>query len=149
MESVIQSYLDVLNMLHEECKEQIYGLGVEQLDWKPGEDINSLAVLAAHIAGAEKHWITEAILGETSGRDRPAEFATQGVGVDTLVGALDDALEFVRKGLSTLSVDDLARKVTSPRDGSEISIALALGHVLQHTALHLGNMQINRQLVMR
>ncbi len=37
-------------------------------------------------------------------------------------------------------------KRTDPRDGREYTVAWALFHALEHTALHLGQMQLTRQL---
>ncbi len=54
MDPIIKSYADVLESLHEEFKKQISGLTQEELDWSPGADMNSLAILAAHIAGSER-----------------------------------------------------------------------------------------------
>jgi uncharacterized damage-inducible protein DinB len=144
MDTLINSYVDMLRMLHKECKDVFRGLSTEQLDWRPIEGENSLAVLAVHIAGAEKFWVGDCILEEPSNRDRPAEFATKGLAEEALTGALDDSLEYVREALARVNDDALPEIRTHPRTGDQISIAWALNHVIQHTALHLGHMQITR-----
>ena len=144
MQATLNATLDLLNWLHEECKAELTELTQEQLDWRPGPDSNSLAILAVHIAGAEKYWVTECILGAPSERDRPGEFATSGLGKRELSDALDDALGYARSSLAGLPDSDLSELRVHPRDGSRVTIAWALGHILQHTALHLGHMQMTR-----
>lgn len=144
MDALMKSYLDMLAKLHEECKQALQGLSNDQLDWRPSEAENSIAVLAVHIAGAEKFWVGDCILEVSSNRDRPAEFATKDLGVETLEAALDESLDYVRAGLAKLSDQDLAGLRTHPRTGEPINVACALSHIIQHTALHLGHMQITR-----
>jgi uncharacterized damage-inducible protein DinB len=144
MEATMNATLDLLDMLHEECKAELTGLTQEQLDWRPGRGSNSLAVLAVHIAGAEKYWVTECIMGAPSGRDRPGEFATSGLDKRELSDVLDDALGYLRSSLASLPDSDLSEPRVHPRDGRLVTIAWALGHILQHTALHLGHMQMTR-----
>jgi hypothetical protein len=109
---------------------------------------NSIAVLAVHIAGAEKYWVAECIVEEPSGRDRPGEFATEGLDIQDLSDVLDDALGYVRSSLDGLLDSELSEPRVHPRDGSQVTVAWALGHVLQHTALHLGHMQMTRHWLM-
>lgn len=149
MDTLINSYVDILRMLHEECKDVFRGLSPEQLDWRPIEGENSLAVLAVHIAGAEKFWVGDCILEESSHRNRPAEFATKDVAEEVLTRALDDSLEYVQTALARISDEMLTDFRTHPRTGEKISIAWALNHVIQHTALHLGHMQITRESLLQ
>lgn len=148
MDILTKSYLDILDMLHEECKETLQGLSTKQLDWRPHEGENSIAVLAVHIAGAERFWVGDCLIQEPSNRDRPAEFATEGQGEQSLAGALDESLEYVRNVLAELSDDVLSEPRPHPRTGGQITVAWALNHVIQHTALHLGHMQVTRQWLM-
>jgi uncharacterized damage-inducible protein DinB len=147
MDPVIEAYLDVLTILHEGCREQISGMTQEALDWRPGADMNSLAVLVVHITGAERYWIGDVVMGEESGRDRNSEFLTAGLSEDALAALLDGSLDYVRKAFDGLSVEQLAEVRISPRDGREYTVAWAIAHVLEHTALHLGHMQITNQLL--
>ena len=147
MDAVLQSFVDMLDKLHAECKETLRGLDPNQLDWRPGDGENSIAVLVAHIAGAEKFWVDDCIMQESSNRDRQAEFATEGVTQGALENVLDDSLEYVRGALSVLSDEVLVELRAHPRSGEEITVAWALSHIIQHTALHLGHMQITKELL--
>lgn len=147
MDPVFEDYFDVLELLHEGCQAQISGLTQNELEWRPYESMNSIAILAAHIAGAERYWIGDVVMGEASGRDRDMEFATTGVSEDILSGLLDTTLGYAREAFDRLAADQLADVRISPRDGREYTVAWSIAHVLEHTALHLGHMQITKQLL--
>ncbi len=143
---VLEDYLERLAALHDQAKEAIDGLPAEALDWTPGASMNSMAVLAVHLAGAQRYWIGEVVGGLPSGRDRAAEFRVSGLDAATLKARLDAVLTHSRGVLEPLTLEGLSAPRLSPRDGREVRVAWALAHALQHTALHLGHIQITRQL---
>jgi hypothetical protein len=97
------------------------------------------------MAGAEKFWLGDVIAGESTGRDREAEFKVKGVEPDQLRRLLDESLAYGRAVLKKLTLDTLdSTRVPSPRDGKVVSIGWSLGHILKHTAIHLGHIQIMR-----
>ena len=146
MDPILKACLDILETLHESCQAQISGMTQDALDWRPDDGMNSIAILAAHIAEAERYWIGYVVMGEASGRDRDQEFVTTGVSEDALSDRLDSALAYVREAFKRLTTDHLAEVRISPRDGREFTVAWSIAHVLEHTALHLGHMQITKQL---
>ena len=96
MLSMLDHYLERLQALHADIELTITGLPQATLDWVPRPEMNSLAVLAVHVAGPQRYWIGDVVGGDPSGR--------------------------------------------------EFTGAWCLAHALEHTALHLGQMQITRQL---
>ena len=146
MTEVFVAYLDRLQELHQELNSALGGLPPEALNWSPGPGMNSLAVLAAHTAGAERYWIGDVIARDDSQRDRAAEFRTQAVSARALIDRLDAALAHSRGVVEQLDLAALDERRQSPRDGGEVTVAWALSHALEHTAIHLGHMQIMRQL---
>jgi uncharacterized damage-inducible protein DinB len=117
------------------------------LDWSPGNDMNSLSTLVAHVAGAERYWIGDVVMGEDSGRVRDREFETAGATADELSNRLDDSLEYIEGAFERLSPAQLAEERTLPELDRTYTVAWSIGHALQHTAQHLGHMQITRQLL--
>jgi uncharacterized damage-inducible protein DinB len=106
--------------------------------------MNSLAVLAAHVAGAEHFWIAEVIGRRPATRDRDAEFRTVAADAAELVRRLDAVAAETAEVLSSLSEADLnGVRVASDR---EVTVRWGILHVIDHTALHLGHMQITYQL---
>jgi len=146
MLSILEGYSERLQALHANIERSIEGLLLPALDWAPGPDMNSLGVLAAHVAGAERYWIGDVVGRDPSGRDRAAEFHAHGLDAATLTARLAQTLAHSQAVLAGLTLPDLEATRVSPRDGHEFTVAWCLAHALEHTALHLGHMQITRQL---
>ena len=147
MQSVFEGFYEVLEGMHEDCKGAIRDLNQEELDWVPGEGLNSLAVLAAHIAGSGAYWISDVVMGQPTGRDRPAEFVTSGVDGRALSERLDTSLSIIAQAFENLSVEQLGESRSAPGWEDEFTVAWAIGHLLEHTALHLGHMQVTRHIL--
>ena len=158
MLSELDNYLQRIKDLRGQVRDLIAGLPAEALNWRPippsnpprerggGEDqpTNSLAVMAAHIAGAEHFWIAEVIGGRASTRDRDAEFAVTVVDAVELVRRLEIVGVETRKVFAVLRPNDLdgAREAR----GKTVAVRWGILHVIDHASLHLGHMQITYQL---
>ncbi|KAA3645280.1 MAG: DUF664 domain-containing protein [Chloroflexi bacterium] len=149
MISEVEQYLTMIEDLRAQIADQVRDMSAEALNWKPIEGegeraTNSLAVLAVHVAGAEHFWIGEFVGKLPPTRDRDAEFRTV---VDSPQPCLD-ALEAVgietREILSKLTPEELD-EVREVR-GKQVAVRWGILHVIDHTALHLGHMQITYQL---
>ena len=146
MHPFFDAYLDRLQGLHDDILQAIEGLPPAALDWVPGPSMNSVAVLVVHTAGAERYWVGDVVARDSSDRDRSAEFRVQGLDAAMLGKRLDDTLAHTRGVLKGLALQDLEIIRISPRDGREYTVAWALAHALEHTAMHVGHIQIMRQL---
>jgi uncharacterized damage-inducible protein DinB len=147
----LASYLQMIEDLRGQVRDLIADLPVEALNWRPldeSEDhaTNSLAVLAAHIAGAEHFWIGESVGNLPPSRDRDAEFETRAASAAELVDRLERVAKETRLVCSALSTPDLdsSREV----GGRTVPVRWCILHVIDHTALHLGHMQLTYQLWM-
>ena len=145
----VAHYLDRIDDLRRQISDLISQAPAEALNWRPieGDDdhaTNSLAVLAAHVAGAEHHWIPAVIGRQPATRQRELEFKAIAADASSLVEKLTKNAEASRQVLAALDADDLAgsREV----EGRTVSVRWAILHVIDHTALHLGHMQITYQL---
>jgi uncharacterized damage-inducible protein DinB len=145
----LESYLQRIEDLRGQVSDLIAGLPAEALNWRPTGGVeshatNSLAVLAAHVAGAEHFWIAEVVGGRPPTRDRAAEFATQATDAAELCRLLEKISGETREVLSTLREADLdgTREVKD----RTVPVRWSILHVIDHTALHLGHMQITYQL---
>ncbi len=146
MQSFYTDYLDNLNELHTEILQTISDLPQEGLDWSPFSGGNSCGVIIAHIVGAEKYWLGDVVAGAPSGRDREAEFRVRNLKVVELEEHLQESLAYVGDVLGKSGLGDLETSRISPRNDQEVTVAWALNHALKHTAIHLGHVQITRQL---
>jgi uncharacterized damage-inducible protein DinB len=146
MELFFRDYINLLHDSHNEILEALEGLSPAALDWTPGPEMNSISVLVFHLTGAERYWIGDVAAQDPKERDRDAEFRVREVGMDMLKKRLADNLEYARSTLSNFTTQDLEAIRVSARDGRQYSVAWALLHALEHTALHLGQIQMTRQL---
>jgi uncharacterized damage-inducible protein DinB len=147
----LEHYLHLIADLRSQVRVLIADLPADALNWRPlpGVDdhaMNSLAVLAAHVAGAEHFWIAEVVGGYPVTRERPTEFATLVDGPSALLERLDTVgreTDEVFAGLTAADLDG-TREVR----GKTVTVRWGILHVVDHTALHLGHMQITYQLWM-
>ena len=158
MSAELDNYLQRIEDLRRQVSELIADLPAEALNWRPIEDVeehatNSLAVLAAHIAGAEHFWIAEVVGGRPPTRDRDAEFTTQTDDVSELLHLLERTGAETAEVFSALSAVDPSggasgQSLEGMRQarGRRVSVRWSILHVIEHTALHLGHMQITYQL---
>lgn len=146
MQQFFTDYLNLLQDCHNSILEAIDGLPSEALDWVPGQDMNSISVLVFHTTGSVRFWIGDIVAQQSSNRDRDAEFRVRGVGMDVLKKRLADNLEYARTALNKMSLRNLETTRINPADGSELTVAWALLHALEHATSHLGQIQITRQL---
>jgi len=133
----------------------IEDLSDAQLNWRPPiEGGNSPFVIATHVLVNARAWVIGIACGQALRRDRPAEFASSGsyeeIGKAAckLSGEIDEALE-------TLPADALERRLLPSQElwgegePHEISVREALLHVLEHASIHLGQIQLTRDLAIR
>jgi uncharacterized damage-inducible protein DinB len=151
MSPELASYLQMIEDLRGQVRDLIAGLPAEALNWLPLEGTdehatNSLAVLATHIAGAEHFWIAEVVGGMPPTRDRDAEFTTRAASTAELVGIRARIGQETRQVFSNLSESDLDG--TREARGRTIPVRWCILHVIDHSALHLGHMQLTYQLWM-
>lgn len=132
--------------LHDDLHKAIEGLPDEALDWVPGPEMSTISILVVHLTGAERYWIGAVALKEPTDRDRAKEFLVHGLTIAELKKRLADEEDYCQSALKQFSVQDLAESRTSPRDNKTFQVGWCLAHALEHTALHLGHLQLTRQL---
>lgn len=136
----------LLAEIHQALEKVIADLPDEALIWSPGTGMNTLAVIVAHALGAERYWIGEIAGQEPSGRVREAEFAVTGGTTAELTTHSRETLAHSRSVLARLSAGNLEEIREVGTSGRRVTVAWAILHALEHTALHTGHAQITRQL---
>jgi uncharacterized damage-inducible protein DinB len=142
-------YLSYINELRDGVGRLVAGLPADALNWEPlkGADdhtMNSLAVMATHVAGAEHFWISEVIGRAPATRHRPVEFTTRASSADELLARLEAVAVETAAVFAALTPADLDGE--RPANDRTVAVRWAILHVIEHSALHLGHMQITWQL---
>jgi len=146
MELFFEAYLSRLSELYKDVEGAITGLPQEALDWVPGPDMNSLAVLVVHTCGAQRYWLGDVVGRTPSARNREAEFRVQSLDAGVLLDKIRDTLADAQAVLEKLGLQNLPEIRVVPRNDRQVTVAWALSHVLAHTALHVGHIELTRQL---
>lgn len=149
MEAFFADYLERLRWLDSHFIATFDDLPDEALDWAPGDEMNTFTILVVHTTAAARYWIGDVGLGESSNRNRAAEFQAKGLSKVELKARFEAVETYVEAKFATLTLADLAtvQPITNKMmDRDSATVGWALLHALEHTALHLGHAQMTRQL---
>ena len=136
-------YLQRLEGLQHRLHKDVRDLPAEAMDWSPGPQMNSVAVLLAHIAGVLHEGIDIA-LDDPPDRVREQEFQTRGVLSAEMLRRLDAIIDYARSALPRLGLEDLDKERQD--EDATITCGWALLHALEHAYLHLGHLQVTCQM---
>ena len=139
-------YYDRLNDLFGQIEEVLTDLPTEALDWVPGPEMNSLAVLAAHTLGATRYWVETMSLGLGSERVRQDEFEAKGQDMAAWLQLVSETRNACEAALETLTLEDLDKDYISPMHSREFKVGWSIMHAIEHCASHVGHMQITKQM---
>ncbi len=116
-------------------------------------ETNSLFALATHLYGAAEFWTLALGAGRTVSRDRAAEFSASGT-FDDLAARCRRWIADVHDAFDTLPDAALDKVVDGPPNAyrgtlppGQMTARECLLHGVEHAALHLGHIQLTRQLL--
>jgi len=145
----------LLRTLVDDIFAQLDGIPETDLNhWLPQNDmrdINTFMTLAVHTVGAGEYWILEAAGGRPVDRNRAAEFSAEG-NLPELRERYERWLEDTGEVFDQMDDATLAsiyERPANPERGmgaASRSRAECIQHALEHTAVHLGHLQLQRQL---
>jgi hypothetical protein len=152
---MLPATLTVLQKLVEDIFSQLDGIPEDDLNsWLPRDgmrDVNTFFVLATHTVGAGEFWILEGAGGRPVDRNRKAEFKALGT-LAELRARYDRWLEQtaeVFESLDDVTLTSVFHREANPERGTaeaNRTRAECVAHALEHTAVHLGHLQLQRQL---
>jgi len=144
----------VLDYIGHQVLDQLHDLSDEELN-RPLTlpETNTLFALATHLVGAGEFWVLAVAGGQTILRDRLAEFRATGSFSD-LTARYERWLAGVHEVLDALVPERMEDRIdvnlyrsVPLASAQEVSVREALLHALEHSALHLGHIQLTRQLL--
>jgi hypothetical protein len=131
------------------------GLSAAQLNWRPTVDEgNSPYALAAHTMGNARAWVLGIASGHPIERDRPSEFASAGNDAAAFRAAAERYSGEMADALAGVTAADLDRRLVPAKvlwgenEPHEISVRHALVQVIEHASLHLGHLEMTRDLLL-
>ena len=153
----LRVYAAYLRRIAFEAVATLQDLSAGQLNWKTGEDgSNTMFAIATHMVAMGEYWVLCLVGGADVVRDRQAEFHAVGSAAEIVLRLQNwsQACDVICTGLGSEVLAEIARvPVEYLQSGGFGSGALSkrecLMHVVEHSALHLGQLQILRQLVER
>jgi hypothetical protein len=147
IDAIRRGVTQVLREQHDAMRETIEGLDEDALNWVPGPETNSLAILFTHTLGAEDS-ITATILGDQIERDRAAEFQVRISDPEELRRRIDEVEQRVLARVDRLTGAELAAQKSPPRDrlGRNYLGSWWLFHAVEHNREHIAQAGLTRQL---
>jgi len=151
----LRVYAAYIRRIAFEAVATLQDLSAGQLNWKTGDDgSNTMFAIATHMVAMGEYWVLCLVGGADIVRDRQAEFHAVGSAAEIVLRLHDwsEACDVLCIGLGSEVLDEIARvPIEYFQSGGFGSGALSkrecLMHVVEHSALHLGQLQILRQLV--
>lgn len=145
-----QDLLATLERLTEQMVTAMASAPLGALDWRPGPETSSAAVLFTHTLGASRHWLTSIVAGESSDRVREREFEAVGPEVGDIRERAQRWLADARRILEPMSTDDLDRPCRMPSSSEPWMQTLtargAVLHVIEHIGMHIAHLELTIQL---
>lgn len=143
LDAVREATRTILHDQHRRWRDVVNGLDAEALNWKPGEETNSLAVLVSHALDAERFLLASSADAEIE-RDREAQFRVVVSGPDELLAYIDEVERDVDGYLDQLTDELLASEIT--RGARSVTGAWWALHAVEHSCEHIGHAELTRQL---
>lgn len=123
-------------------------LNINQLNWTPNEESNSIAIIVKHLHGNMVSRWTDFLTtdGEKPTRDRDSEFVGGYTSKEALLQAWEEGWAVSLQAIRELQPDDLLKTVTIR--GVEHSVIQAILRHVAHSSYHVGQIvHIAKQLL--
>lgn len=139
--------VDLFKTLHQQLRDLVANLDSDELNWSPGPEMNSIAVLVTHTLGSELDTLL-LVRDLPSDRDRDAEFQVESVGAPELLTAIDNADDVVEEHGVAITSENLAAMRARPGREDQSGLYLLINNY-GHAREHLGHINLTRQLYAR
>lgn len=142
------SYFTYLKAARDALLREVTSLPEEALNTPLGvPETNTLFASAFHAASASEYWLAVYVGGGRMDRDRLSEFTASGT-LSDLEARWQRCLDTAKRVIDSLTPTeyDALRDVNLTAGGDRYSVRDCLLHIIEHVNLHLGHIQIARQV---
>jgi uncharacterized damage-inducible protein DinB len=137
--------ITLLEDQHTFASHALQGASREAINWKPASTpCDSLAGLAHHIVEVQRLWLDTVIGGEPVPAGLATAHQAEAESAEGLLAMMEDSLARSKARLESLAPEQYAEP--RERRGRQVTVRWAAYHTLEHTALHVGHMQLTRQV---
>lgn len=144
MEPVVAAVVDLYGTVHRQLHELIDGMDTEALNWAPGPEMNSLAVLVTHTVASELDTLTF-VRDVPNERDRDAEFRIKTPDVTDLMATLDRGDANLAEHGSAITASQLNAERERPGRDPQVGLHWLINNC-GHAREHLGHAQMTKLL---
>lgn len=148
MDPQVEPFIQTIDQLHDDIYRAAGPLTDAEINWRHPHLSNTIGILMRHIAGSERYWIVEIVGGRPIQRRRQDEFGAERLEKSLLVERLRAAQAEVADLISGLTAARLLEtvEVTFRGQPRTFTRSWAIQHSIQHTAYHLGQIQLFRRM---
>jgi uncharacterized damage-inducible protein DinB len=153
----LQTLLSYIERITREVIDEISKLSDDELNTPlPIPDTNTVFAIGTHYVGMAEFWTLALVGGTGSQRVRSAEFVARGAGAD-LIARMERYLADARALLTHIPASRLDEIAQPPAEFANtggfkdhtFSCRDCLFHVVEHSATHLGHIQLTKDLLKR
>jgi hypothetical protein len=144
MDPVVEKIAEQFQDVHSQLRDEVRGLSVDELNWKPGPETNSIAALVVHTLGSEAEVLRVAAKAEGT-RDRDAEFRATADDAEDLIRQLDQADSYLEALAPRITAENLAEVLPRGNRPPETGLHWLLTNY-GHAREHLAHIQLTKQL---
>jgi hypothetical protein len=144
MDPVVAKVAEQFKVVHGQLRDEVRDLSLEELNWKPAPETNSIAVLVIHTLGSEAEVLR--VAAQAPGvRDRDAEFRVTVNDAEDVIREIDQADSYLEAMAPRITAENLAAELPRgdrpPQTGLHWLIT-NYGHAREH----LAHIQLTKQL---
>lgn len=144
MDPVVEKIAEQFQVVHGHLREEVRDLSIEELNWTPAPETNSIAVLVVHTLGSEAEVLRVAAKAEGS-RDRDAEFLAKEIDSADLLREIDQADSYLEAMAPRITAENLAAELPRGDRPPETGLHWLVTNY-GHAREHLGHIQLTKQL---
>jgi hypothetical protein len=145
MQDQLQTAFTILKIMQAEMLKILAEMGPDGMNWAPNlPEVNSPYAITYHSTASQYWWIQENLNGQKIERNRPGEFVAKAGSLDALEKEIERVNGITRAVFESIKTEDLqtGRQVKD----KTVTVEWIVLHVIEHTAIHLGHLQLTKQL---
>ena len=144
MDPVVANVAEQFKVVHGQLRDEVRGLSLDELNWKPAPETNSIAVLVVHTLGSEAE-VLRVAAKVPSVRDRDAEFRVTVNDAEDLLREIDQADSYLEALAPRITAEHLAEELPRGDRPPQTGLHWLLTNY-GHAREHLAHIQLTKQL---